>query len=179
MVSRASNKQGFIEGGGHIDALETLFKQALLLQDARESSYAFVPLTTTVVGNLLEQKKPGSAVLETEAGVGFQMMRVNSVLSLMTKITGYLRKSGAAIDGQVCLVCTDDNEAVTLKFRRGEVEIYPKRSSDAIELDRRRLTRLIFGPHPAADAVSVDGEAGEILNTIFPYYFPVWELDHS
>lgn len=179
MISRASNKDGIIEGGGHAGALETLFKQALIFQDSKDSTYAFVPLTTTVVGDLLERKKPKSAVLDTEAGIGFQMLRVNSVFSLMTKITGYLRKTGADIDGQVCIVCTDDDEAVTLRFSRGEVEISPQRSSGAIEFDRRQITRLIFGPHPAADPVKVDGESGEILSVLFPYYFPVWELDHS
>ena len=52
-------------------------------------------------------------------------------------------------------------------------------SDEKIELSRRQLTRLIFGAHPAADPIQPGGKVGEILEKIFPFYFPVWELDHS
>jgi hypothetical protein len=46
-------------------------------------------------------------------------------------------------------------------------------------LTRRELTQLIFGAHPAAKPVECSGMTGEILQTIFPFYVPIWELDHS
>lgn len=179
MVSRATNKLGIIEGGGDSRALEALFKQALSLRDSDDSAHAIVPLNSTAFGDILEARQPGSAALDTEAGIGFQMMRVNSVRSLIAKITGHLQSRGAALDGEVCLVCTDDDEAVTIRFREGEVEVSPERSADPVELTRRQLAKLIFGPHPAAEPITAGGKVGEILDAIFPYYFPIWELDHS
>lgn len=179
VLTRATNKPGFVEGGGDADALEALFNQSLLLRGANDPAHAVVPLHPTVFGDVLEARKPGMAVLDTEADIGFQMVRVNSLRSLMRKITGHLRARSANLEGTVCLVCTDDGEAVTIRLRNGEVEVSPERSSEPVGLTRRQLTKLIFGTHPAADPIKADGEAGELLDTIFPYYFPVWELDHS
>ena len=107
-------------------------------------------------------------------------MRVNSLGSLIRRITGHLReRSAGGVEGTVCLVCKDDGEAVTISLRNGDVEVSTERSGEPVELTRRQLTKLIFGPHPAADPITADGEAGEVLDAIFPFYFPVWELDHS
>ena len=47
----------------------------------------------TTFGDVLEARKPGTAVLDTESDIGFQMMRVNSLSSLISKITGHLRRA--------------------------------------------------------------------------------------
>ncbi len=179
-LTRATNKPGFVEGGGEPKALESLFHQALTLRGAGDSAHAVVPLNPTSFGDVLETRKPGDSVLDTEADIGFQMMRVNSLSSLITKIGGHLQhRSADGAEGTVCLVCKEDGDAVTIMLRNGEAEVSPERSDNPIELTRRELTKLIFGPHPAADPITADGEAGELLDAIFPFYFPVWELDHS
>ncbi len=179
-LTRASNKPGFVEGGGESAALEALFHQALALRANDDSAHAVVPLQPTTFGDVLESCKPGASVLDTESDIGFQMMRVNSLPSLISKITGHLReRSAAGVEGTVCLVCTDDDEAVTIRLSGGDAQVSADRTDGAIELSRRQLTKLIFGPHPAADPITADGEAGEVLDVIFPFYFPVWELDHS
>ena len=53
------------------------------------------------------------------------------------------------------------------------------RTDYPLVLTRRELAQLIFGPHPAAKPVECSGVTGEILRTIFPFYVPIWELDHS
>ena len=180
LLTRGRNKPGFVEGGGDAGALEALYHQALLLRGNDDSAHAVVPLNPTSFGDVLEARKPGTSVLDTESDVGFQMMRVNSLGSLIRRITGHLReRSAGGVEGTVCLVCKDDGEAVTISLRNGDVEVSTERSGDPIELTRRQLTKLIFGPHPAADPIKADGEAGEVLDAIFPFYFPVWELDHS
>ena len=180
LLTRGRNKPGFVEGGGDAGALEALYHQALLLRGNDDSAHAVVPLNPTPFGDVLEARKPGTSVLDTESDVGFQMMRVNSLPSLISKITGHLReRSAEGVEGTVCLVCKDDGEAVTITLRNGDAVVSPKRSGEAVELTRRQLTKLIFGPHPAADPITADGEAGEVLDAILPFYFPVWELDHS
>ena len=50
-------------------------------------------------------------MLDTESDVGFQMMRVNSLCSLIDKIKGHLReRSAGGVEGTVCLACKDDGE---------------------------------------------------------------------
>ena len=45
--------------------------------------------------------------------------------------------------------------------------------------EKLELAQLVFGSHPALEKVESAGPAGEILAQVFPYYFPIWELDHS
>lgn len=63
--------------------------------------------------------------------------------------------------------------------RDGDVDLSAERSADALVLTRRQLTQLIFGSHPAAQSVEFSGKTGKLLQTIFPFYVPIWELDHS
>lgn len=179
ILTRATNKPGFVEGGGDPDALEALFNQALLLRAQEDAAFAVSPLGHTPFGGVLEARKPGESVLDTEADIGFQMMRVNSLYGLMSKITNHIRARANGLEGGVCIVCADDGEAVTIRIQGADVKVSSERSGEPIELTRRQLAKLIFGPHPAADPIEIKGQAGEILDAIFPYYFPVWELDHS
>ncbi len=78
-----------------------------------------------------------------------------------------------------CLVCRETDEAVPLKFRDGAVDLSTERSAEPVVLTRRQLTQLIFGVHPTAKLVGFSGITGGILQTIFPFYVPIWELDHS
>ena len=122
---------------------------------------------------MLEARKPGASVLDTESGIGFQMMRVNSLSSLISKITGHLReRSAAGVEGTVCLVCVDDGDAVTITLRNGDAKVTKGRSGKPVELTRRELTRLIFGPHPAGEPVTEEGEAGEVLDADLPVLLP-------
>ena len=111
--------------------------------------------------------------------MGYQMMRVNSLEKLLRQIEHHLRSKSAGLHGDVCLVCRETEEAVTLKFRDGDVNLSTERSAEPIILTRRQLTQLIFGAHSVAKPVECSGKTGEILQTIFPFYVPIWELDHS
>ena len=77
-----------MEGGGDAGALEALYHQALLLRGNDDSAHAVVPLNPTSFGDVLEARKPGTSVLDTESDVGFQMMRVNSLGSLIRRDHG-------------------------------------------------------------------------------------------
>ena len=76
------------------------------------------------------------------------------------------------------LSCPDTGESVGLTFRGGGVEIGPGPLAHDVELSRRDVARLVFGPHRAAKPVEVDGLPGEVFRAVFPCYFPIWELDH-
>ena len=180
MFGEGVNKPGLIEGGGDIGGLETLVRHVMLEREADSEIQVLLPLVPSNLGQLIEGKKPGSGrPIEEAKGVGYQMMRVNSLEKLLRQIENHIRSKSAALRGDVCLVCRETDEAVTIKFRDGDVDLSTERLAEAIVLTRRQLTQLIFGAHPAAKPVECSGATGEILNTIFPVYVPIWELDHS
>ena len=59
------------------------------------------------------------------------------------------------------------------------IDLTSEKSPQPVLLGRRELTALIFGPYPKAEPIKCQGKAGEILERIFPFHFPIWELDHS
>jgi len=180
MLGEGTNKPGLIEGGGRADALEHLVRHVLEMQQPDRSIQALVPLTPTGLGTLLEEKKSGAGrPIEQAAGVGYQMMRVNSLERLLRGIANQLRRSSAKVSGAVRLVCKESGEQISMKFREGAVDFSNDEAAEPVVLARRDLARLIFGPHPTAKEIELPGQAGEILRRVFPYYFPVWELDHS
>ena len=142
MLARGRNKPGFVEGGGDAVALEALYHQALVLGTAGDSAYAVAPLNPTSFGDVLEARKPGTSVLDTESDIGFQMMRVNSLSSLISKITGHLReRSAAGVQGTVCIVCVDDGDAVTITLRNGEADVSSERSGAAGRTDAQAANK--------------------------------------
>ena len=180
MFGEGMNKPGLIEGGGDIAGLETLVRHVLLKRAVDSEIQVLLPLVPSNLGQLIEEKKPGSGhPIEEAKGVGYQMMRINSLEKLLKQIENHIRGKSTGLRGEVCLVCRETDEAVTLRFHEGEADLSTARLAEAVVLTRRQLTQLIFGAHPAAKPVKYSGVTGEILNTIFPFYVPIWELDHS
>ena len=174
------NKPGLIEAGGDPDGLEALVRHVLLEEGRMGGSIqAIVPKTPTVLGNLMELKVRGRGRPVEEAnGVGHQMVRINSLEKLLRGIEYFLCSKSAGITQVVSLKCPDSGEAVTLDFQDGTIRITPEIFREPIVLNRRDLVKLIFGCHPSAKILAT-GMAGGVLNRIFPFYFPVWELDHA
>ena len=180
MFGEGVNKPGLIEGGGDIRGLETLVRHVLLEREAEPEIQVLLPLIPSNLGQLIEEKKPGSGrPIEEAKGVGYQMMRINSLEKLLKQIENHIRSKSAGLHGEVCLVCRETDEAVTLKFNDGDVELSTEQSPEPVVLTRQELTQLIFGAHPAANPIECSGVTGEILQTVFPFYVPIWELDHS
>ncbi len=180
MFGEGTNKPGLIEGGGDMAGLETLVRHVLLERETDSEIQVLLPLVPSNLGQLIEAKKPGSGrAIEEAKGVGYQMMRVNSLEKLLRQIENHLRSRSTGLHGIICLVCRETDETVTLRFRDGEVDLSTKRLTETVVLTRRELTQLIFGSHPDAPSLEFSGGTGEILSTIFPVYVPIWELDHS
>ena len=179
VIGEGVNKPGLIEAGGDPKGLEALVRWSLSRLEPGLEIQAPVSLTPSGLGRLIEARKPsGPRPVEKAAGIGYQMMRVNSVEKLMGGIAGHLRSRSAGVRADVSLVCTDSGEAVTLSFRDGDFQVVPRRSGDEVELTRRQMAQLVFGPHHDATPLELDGAAGDVLRRVFPFYFPIWELDH-
>ena len=185
MYGESSNKPGLIEAGGPVEAVEAL--AAHVVRSVGRDVQAITPLTPTALGDLCEARAPGTRQpVEKAAGVGNQMHRINSLEGLLRSIRGHLGDRSEGRSGMVSLVCTDSGEAVTLRFADGEAEVSSGAGTEPIAMTRRELTRLIFGSHPAIEPLDVRGpgagpptSSGQVLlQAVFPYYFPIWELDH-
>ena len=180
MVGHGTNKPGLIEGGGDPQGLEALAAHVLKGWDCDEELQVLAPLTASALGDLMEARKPRPRrPIEEAKGVGFQMMRVNDFGLLMRSIPGWLARSAKGLRGEVCIVCDETQEAVTLKVRGGVVDVSNERLADPVVLTRRQLTQLCFGSHPALEPLPMAGKHDALLRALFPVYFPIWELDHS
>ena len=179
VYGHSMNKPGLIEAGGDRDAIESLVRYVLDEGLFENGTQVVVPLTPTGLTRVLETAKPASArPVEEAAGVGFQMHRINSLERLFESIQGHLRSRSAGLEGEVCLVCTDSGETVSLRFGSGNVSISTHPLPIQVRLSRRQLTQLIFGSYPGLPPIPLEGSAKVLLEQVFPYYFPVWELDH-
>ena len=177
-LGEGTNKPGLIESGGSREGLEALVAHVLTQRGDRETQ-AIVPLTPCVLGQVLQEKKPESRIpVEEAAGVGYQMVRINSLTELLRRLENHLRNRSAGITADVCLVCSDSSETVTIHARDGVVELSATESAQPIVLARRQLVQLIFGSHAALEAQTIDGPGADLLRSLFPYYFPIWQLDH-
>ena len=177
MYGESSNKPGLIEAGGPVEAVEALASH--VVRSAGRDIQAITPLTPTPLGALCEARVPETRQpVEKAAGVGNQMHRINSLEGLLRSIRGHLGSRSEGQSGQVSLVCTDSGEAVTLSFANGEAEVSSGAATEPIALTRRELTRVVFGSHPTLGPLNVSGPGADLLKLVFPYYFPIWELDH-
>ena len=177
MYGESSNKPGLIEAGGPVEAVEALASH--VVRSAGRDNQAITPLTPTPLGALCEARVPETRQpVEKAAGVGNQMHRINSLEGLLRSIRGHLGSRSEGQSGQVSLVCTDSGEAVTLSFANGEAEVSSGAATEPIALTRRELTRVVFGSHPTLGPLDVSGPGADLLQLVFPYYFPIWELDH-
>lgn len=173
------NKPGLIEAGGDRNAIAFLVRHVLEQGLFENEAQVVVPLTSTALAQVMETAKPGSArPVEEAAGVGFQMHRINSLEGLLTGIQDHLRSRSADLEGEVCLVCTDSGETVSLSLSNGSVSISTQPLQNRVPLSRRQLTQLVFGSYPGLPPIPLEGPAKVLLEQIFPYYLPVWELDH-
>ena len=179
-VGQGTNKFGLVEGGGDRRALEALVRHARAEWPDDEDLQVALPLTPCALGDVVNAIKPGQRrVVEEASGVGFQMMRVNDFGLLLRRIGNHLQRRSAGMRGEVCVVCDDTDEAVSLHLRDGEVEVTAERLPNPVTLSRRQLAQLVFGAHASVPPLELDGSGAGLLHALFPLYVPIWEIDHS
>ena len=177
-VGAGTNKPGLIEAGGSEQGLEALLNH--VLSGREQNIQALVHLTPCALETVIEAKKPGTRrPIEEADGIGWQMMRLNSLEKLLRCIVFFLREKSAGLHGDITLTCSDTQESLTLHLRDGEVGFSNETAPQQVLLTRRQLLQLIFGSHPSHTPPVIEGAAGELLKQLFPFYFPIWDLDHS
>ena len=69
---------------------------------------------------------------------------------------------------------TDTAEQIGFRSTSEGLVLGQDRLERHYELTRRELTSLVFGPHPVRGE-----ETAGIETPLFPFYFPLWQLDQS
>ena len=69
---------------------------------------------------------------------------------------------------------TDAAERISFRSTGKGLVLEGERLERHYELTRRELTSLVFGPHPVRGE-----ETAGIETALFPFYFPLWQLDQS
>lgn len=171
MVSDAANKPGLVEGGGDPAGLETLIAVALEQMNLGENRLAYDYLSGSALGRLLEQKLPDRCTAMVE---GPQMVRINDFRRFLQAIEGFLiRKNAGRLEG-FSMGFDDVDDVIELRFSSHKLEFGNSRQVNHFCMSRQEWTGVIFGVHTERP-VSMPAA----LAHIFPYYFPIWMLDHS
>ncbi len=176
-VGSGRNKPGLNEAGGSAAAVEALAAEAVRTHAPVQ---AVTRLKPTVLGDLLAARV-GSTRQEIErgSGVGSQMIRINSLELLLRSIEGHLRSRSDGVSGAVSLECTDTGERVTVGFGGGEVGFDADPAAERVALTERQMVQLVFGGHSSCEPLDLPARAADLLGQVFPFNFPIWELDRS
>ena len=184
VLGSGSNKPGIIEAAGDPAAVEHLLHH-VLGERADGQTVQVVPpparpdgVPSTLSALIAARGAGYSITLEQCGGVGLQMMRLTSLTRFLQAIGGYLQERAAAgVEGALTLGCREDGDAVNVRLAGGNAAVEPALSADAQMLDRRQLTQVLFGHHPAAEPPPLRDDTG-LAAALFPYRLPLWELDH-
>ena len=157
-VGSGRNKPGLNEAGGSAAAVEALAAEAV-------RSYAPVQAVTklkpTVLGDLLAGRVGSTRQPVARAsGVGFQMIRINSLDLLLRSIETHLRSRSDGLSGAVSLECTETGERVTLGFGGGEVRFDADPAAERVALTERQMVQLVFGGHSSCEPLDLPAEGG-------------------
>ena len=171
VVSDAINKPGLVEAGGASGAVETLVRRALLelAEDAAETVHE--NLIPTTLGRVLEAKLPQRREPVTS---GPMMVRINDPLGFMRKISPWLAQQGGGEERAFSVRLIDREQNLSFAWGGGGFSLGKDRLEPEYAMTLREFTSVVFGAHAEQPVV-----VPERMQRIFPFYFPIWMLDHS
>ncbi len=170
LVSRATNKPGLVEAGGEKAAVETLVNNVLNELDEKTALKVHGNLTPTVLGELFEERMPERRTPVTDGGM---MIRINDVCRFMGKLAPWLEQTNAGTARKFSVGITDTADLVGFEFTGRGLKLGSDRLDAHVELSLREFTSIVFGAHSERPV-----DVPDILS-LFPFSFPIWELDHS
>ncbi len=170
VVSQAANKPGLIEGGGEHWALESLVRYALSQLSPGEEVAAYSYHCSTALGDLFEKKLAD----RRQAASDGMMVRINNIPGFFAQIAPWLEKTNATRTDPFSVSLTDTGQTISFAFSADGLRLGDRQLQPHLEITRQKLTSIIFGPHPQRP-VTIPGP----LADLFPFYFPIWILDHS
>lgn len=171
VVSRASNKPGLLEAGGDAGTVEALVRHALLELEGDAVLDGHANLTPSVLGDVLHERMPERR--QPNLG-GHQMMRINNVRAFMARISTWLVGRNADAPRAFSITVTDTGETISFEFREDTLALGAEAPEPRLVMSLRDLTSVVFGSHPERPV-----PVSPVLKGLFPFYFPIYVLDHS
>ncbi|MCF6175751.1 MAG: GNAT family N-acetyltransferase [Victivallaceae bacterium] len=171
MFSKSVNKPGIVEAGGDKAAVETLVNRALFELNAETEHNVYANLTPTVLGELFEDKLSDRRFAIDNTGM---MIRLNDTYGFMQKIAPFLEQKNGDISKKFSVKLTDRAELISFDFTEQGLNLGREQYESHIELSSLDFVSIIFGAHPTYPI-----EVPEFMQHLFPFYFPIWQLDHS
>ncbi|MFH0965627.1 MAG: GNAT family N-acetyltransferase [Planctomycetota bacterium] len=171
LVSRAVNKPGLLEAGGKTPAVETLVNHALAELEDGATLSAHANLTPSVLGDAVDRRmrdrrQPGAG--------GNMMIRINDARGFMGKISSRLVARNAGAARRFSIAISGTKERMSFEFSRGTLTLGDEFIEPHLEMTLREFTGVVFGAHAERPA-----PMSAALEELFPFYFPLFMLDHS
>jgi hypothetical protein len=102
------------------------------------------------------------------------MVRTNNVRGFMERISPWLEQRNAGTVRRFSIYIRDTAELISFEFSRLGLTLGNNSSGERLEFSLRELTSIVFGAHSERPVNTPD-----MLGDLFPFYFPIWQLDHS
>ncbi len=169
-ISSSTNKPGIIEAAGDAKALETLVYQTLGQLSDDKPVLVHTSLCPTTLYNLMQRKLPDRRRSSGEN----QMLRINDIPGFLGKIVPWLERRIYEDNTEFSIGIRDTGQTVSFEFSKAGLKIAGRRLSQHLELSRMDLTSVIFGAHPERPF-----DPPDLLERLFPFYFPISVLDRS
>jgi hypothetical protein len=169
--SRAINKPGLLEAAGDPMAIEGLIRAVLdgLADGATidlQVGYAPDPLPSIATARLGDR-----AVVPSS---GNMMLRLNDPLGFLRGVRGWLAANRPADARSVSIRVTDADQTIGFEWRASGMSIGTRELDEHVELTRRELASVLFGPHPDRPF-----EVPAALAWLPPFHVPIPVLDRS
>lgn len=171
MISHSVNKPGLVEAGGDKAAVETLVNFVLSNFATEENLNVYANLTPTVLESLFIEKLPDSKHDITVSGM---MIVINNVSNFMKHISPFLIKKNAGKIRSFSIEISDTSEVVSFVFSKDGLNLGTDKLETHLEISLQDFTSVVFGAHIERPVATP-----KILEGLFPFYFPIWQLDHS
>jgi len=143
--SHATNKPGLLEAAGDPQAVAGLIRHALGRRPADSLAYVSVGFAPDGLTDAAASALPD---VTPEAYPGNMMVRLNDPAGFLRGIRSWLAAHKPADARSVSIHVTDSDVTVSVEWRAFGVAIGSRELPDHVELTRRELTAVIFGPHP-------------------------------
>ena len=178
VVADAYNKEGVVEWGGSVPALESLLAHTLP-EWTKEHLQVFVPNRPCPMSELLHEKECDQRVpMEEGEGAGLKMVRIVHLRKLLERMVPYLETCLDRHQFALGLFLTESSQRVSIEAEDGRIQIGDKLMPNELTLTLRQAANFVFGPQQPSELVDLPANLGEVLDRLFPFEFHIGMLDY-
>ncbi len=169
--STATNKPGILEAAGDPEALAGLIRHVLDASGAEAAVEVAVGFAPDALAAAVMRAIPERAVTPSR---GDMMVRLNDPVAFARSIRGWLEARAGSDRRSVSVGVVDAGVTVAFEWSGASLAIGTGRLPEHVDLTRRELTSVLFGPHPDRPVLPPSA-----LRWVPPFHLPIPVLDRS